>query len=161
MSWWLTCKIPNLSGSDVGASLESNDSVSVASYLLLREIPLVLGWHLGPDGGTGVVLVVLGQPPQREQAENNLGVHMVKIIIIMVVQIFKWKLDRALENEYNDYLLYFVRIVNITYVLCRTSSKCISTTEETNSSQISPEGCSSSRRGLLSGIVQSPGHRIS
>ena len=61
-----------LGGSLVAAGLESDLGVSALGDVLLREVPLVLGGHLGADGGAGVVRVLLGGPTQREQAQGHL-----------------------------------------------------------------------------------------
>ena len=50
----------HLGGALVAAGLEADDAVPALADLLVREVPLVLGGHLGAEGGAGVLGVVLG-----------------------------------------------------------------------------------------------------
>ena len=49
-----------LGGALVAAGLEADDAVPALADLLVGEVPLVLGGHLGAEGGAGVLGVVLG-----------------------------------------------------------------------------------------------------
>ena len=62
-----------LTGALVGPRLEEQSPVPPAPVLLLREVPLVLGGHLGSQPGTLVLGVLLGLAGQRVQAQGHLG----------------------------------------------------------------------------------------
>merc|ERR1719403_564706 len=61
-----------LTGALVGPRLEEQSPVPPAPVLLLREVPLVLGGHLGPKGRAGVLRVLLSDPSQGVDTESNL-----------------------------------------------------------------------------------------
>ena len=61
-----------LRGSPVGAGLKPDHPVPALPDLLLREVPLILGGHLGPQGGTGVLRVFLCDSGQGVETQANL-----------------------------------------------------------------------------------------
>ena len=56
----------------VTASLQTDLRISARKNLLLSEVPLVLGRHLGTDGGTVVFWMFLGGSAKGVQADYNL-----------------------------------------------------------------------------------------
>ena len=64
--------VPGLGGALVRPRLEPHHPVPALSDLLLREVPLVLDGHLGPEGGAGVLRVLLGHSGQGVEAETDL-----------------------------------------------------------------------------------------
>ena len=72
-----------LTGALVGPRLEEQSPVPPAPVLLLREVPLVLGGHLGPQGRAGVLRVLLSDPSQGVDTESNL--HTVNVLLIGLI----------------------------------------------------------------------------
>ena len=77
-----------LRGSLVGAGLEPDHPVPALPDLLLREVPLVLGGHLGAQGGTGVLRVFLCYSGQGVETQTNLQAPSRKTLDI------RWENDR-------------------------------------------------------------------
>ena len=73
----------HLGGALVAAGLESDDAVPALADLLVREVPLVLGGHLGPKGWAGVLRVLLSDPSQGVDTESNL--HTVNVLLIGLI----------------------------------------------------------------------------
>ena len=62
----------HLGGSSISSRLQANNSIPSLPYLLIGEVPLVLGGRLGTKLRPSKLRVLLCSPTERKQAESHL-----------------------------------------------------------------------------------------